>query len=188
MRSDLDANAPNSIDDDLPKLKFLDCSLRVCAIPLSAATIWLTVTNRQDNSSYGKLEFSNIVGLQYMVCISAICACYSFIAAISLWVRGLVAKAWLFFVSDQIVAYLLVTSGAAVLEILYLAYNGDREITWSEACSSYGRFCSRMKLALILHALALWCFIVLAIISAYRTFIMFEPPCLPSKEAEEEIA
>ncbi|KAG2678079.1 hypothetical protein I3760_12G127400, partial [Carya illinoinensis] len=150
-------------------LKFLDCSLRVCAIPLSAATIWLTVTNRQDNSTYGKLEFSNIVGLQYMVCISAICACYSFIAAISLSVGGLVAKAWLFFVSDQIVAYLIVTSG-------------------DTACSSYGRFCCRMKLALVLYVLALWCFIVLAVISAYRTFIMFEPPSLPSKEVKEEIA
>ncbi|KAG2689990.1 hypothetical protein I3760_09G166400 [Carya illinoinensis] len=86
-----------------------------------------------------------------------------------------------------IVACLIVASGAAVLEILYLAYNGDKEISWSEACSSYGRFCSRMKLALVLHALALWCLIVLAVISAYRTFIMSEPPSLPSKEVEEEI-
>lgn len=88
----------------------------------------------------------------------------------------------------QIVAYLMVTSGAAVLELLYLAYKGDREVTWSEACSSYGRFCSRMKLALVLHAFALWCFIVLAVISAYRTFSMFEPPSLPPKEGEEERA
>jgi uncharacterized protein (TIGR01569 family) len=157
-----------------------------------------------------------------MVCISAICGAYAFIAAISTWVRCLVTKAWLFFVSDQvylplssnfsfllpvfphkifclvrhvehsflvqIVAYLMVTSGAAVLEILYLAYKGDKEVSWSEACSYYGRFCSRMKIALVLHALALCCFIVLAVISAFRTFSMFEPPSLPSKEVEEERA
>lgn len=235
---------------------------------------------------------------RYMVCISAICAGYAFVAAVSTWVRCLVTKVWLFFVSDQvlllnsliknlfkpwirfwernftlsrillflvsiefalsyfvpfffplsnhqvlalalvltlwlghtnflfqssildtwpwlllahycishslsgfnfffflilylgvflqIVAYLMVTSGSAVLEILYLAYNGDKEVTWSESCSSYGKFCHKMKLAVILHALALCCFIVLAVISAYRAFSTFEPPFVPSKEVEDD--
>lgn len=47
-----------------PMLKFFDCSLRIFAVPLSVATIWLTVTNQQDNTSYGKLEFSNLSGLK----------------------------------------------------------------------------------------------------------------------------
>lgn len=64
MRRDVDANAPTSIDSRLPVLKLIDCSLRACVIPLSAATIWLTVTNQQDDSSYGKLEFSNLLGLK----------------------------------------------------------------------------------------------------------------------------
>ena len=92
---------------------------------------------------------------------------------------------WVFL--EQIMAYLMVTSGAAVLEILYLAYKGDRGVSWSEACSAYGRFCSRVNLALALHALALCCFLVLAVISAYRVFSMFEPP-VSSKEVEEERA
>lgn len=50
-----------------------------------------------------------------------------------------------FGVFEQIVAYLMVTSGTAVFEILYLAYNGDREVVWSEALSSYGKFCYRVK-------------------------------------------
>lgn len=84
-------------------------------------------------------------------------------------------------------AYLMLTSGAAVLEILYLAYNGDQQVTWSEACSSYGKFCSKMKIALILHSLALGCFIILAAISAFRFFSMFDPPSVSSnKEVEEE--
>lgn len=79
----------------------------------------------------------------------------------------------------------MVTSGTAVLEILYLAYNGDRPVTWSEACTSYGKFCNRMELAVVFHALALSCSIVLAVISAYRTFSMFEPPVVPPKEIEQ---
>lgn len=182
--SNLAETAPIS-SAHIPTLKLIDCSLRLCVIPLSVATIWLTVTNQQDNSIYGKLEFSNLTGLKYMVCISGISAGYALVAVVASWVRCLVNKAWLFFVSDQIMAYLMVTSGAAVLEILYLAYKGDRGVSWSEACSSYGRFCSRVNLALALHALALCCFLVLAVISAYRVFSMFEPP-VSSKEVVEE--
>ena len=73
-----------------------------------------------------------------------------------------------------------------MVEMLYLAYNGDREVSWSEACNTYGRFCNRMKVAFVLHALALCCFLVLAVISAYRVFSMFEAPPVPYKEAEQE--
>ncbi|KAF2285743.1 hypothetical protein GH714_007561 [Hevea brasiliensis] len=168
-----------------PMLKLIDCSLRLSVIPLSVATIWLTVTNHQDNSSYGNLHYSNLMGLKYMVCISAICAVYAFVAAVSLWIRFLVNKVWWLFVSDQIITYLMVTSVAAIMELLYLAYNGDQKVTWSEACRSYGKFCTRMKLALILHAVALFCFIVLAVISSYRAFSTFETP-VSSKEVEED--
>ncbi|KAF3453452.1 hypothetical protein FNV43_RR03892 [Rhamnella rubrinervis] len=185
MRRDQDNNA-SDFTNHIPVLKLLDCSLRISVIPLSIATIWLTVTNKQDNSSYGNLDFSKLMGLKYMVCISFISAVYAFLAAVSSWIRCLVTKAWLFFVSDQIVAYLLVTSGGAVLEILYLAYNGDREVSWSEACNTYARFCNRMKIALVFHALALCCFLVLGVISAYRVFSMFEAPPVPFKEVEEE--
>ncbi|XP_038691300.1 CASP-like protein 2D1 [Tripterygium wilfordii] len=169
--------------NSIPKLKLLDFSLRLSVIPLSVGTIWLTVTNQQENSSYGDLKFINFNGLKYMVCISAICGGYALLAAIASWIRCLVSKAWFFFVSDQIVAYLILTSGAAVSEILYLAYNGDKTVTWSEACNSYGKFCSRMKVALILHGLALCCFIVLSLISAFRAFSVFQPP-VSSKEVE----
>ncbi|XVF33978.1 hypothetical protein REPUB_Repub18cG0017500 [Reevesia pubescens] len=181
----MSSNNTDSSKTQKPVLKFLDCSLRLSVIPLSVATIWLTVTNKEDNSIYGDVKFSNVLGLKYMVCISAICAGYAFLAAVASWIRCLVTKAWFFFVSDQIIAYLMVTSGAAVMEILYIAYNGDKKITWSEACSTYGKFCNKMKVAVILHALAFCCFIVLAVISAYRVFSLFEPP-LSSKEVEEE--
>lgn len=82
----------------------------------------------------------------------------------------------------QIIAYLMVTSGAAVMEIVFLAYKGDREVSWSEACASYGKFCSRMKLALVLHSLALCSFLVLAVISAYRVFSTYEAPSVSHKE------
>ncbi|KAK4344002.1 hypothetical protein RND71_037096 [Anisodus tanguticus] len=173
------------LGDDASNLKVLDCTLRLFVIPLSIASIWLSVTNQQDNNSYGKLEYSNFTGLKYMVGISAASGGYALCTAISLWVKSLVTKAWFFFVSDQLVAYLMVTSLAAIWEILYLAYNGDQKVSWSEACTSYGNFCSRLKLVLVLHAITLCCFLVLAVISAYRVFSRFQPPCIENEEEKE---
>ncbi|GKV39532.1 hypothetical protein SLEP1_g47290 [Rubroshorea leprosula] len=99
MRSNLENNSPNT---HIPILKFLDCSLRLSVVPLSVATIWITVTNDQENSTYGTIKFSNLLGLKYMVFISAICAGYAFVAVVASWFKCLVSKAWIFFVSDQV--------------------------------------------------------------------------------------
>ncbi|OIW01090.1 hypothetical protein TanjilG_25198 [Lupinus angustifolius] len=155
-------------------LKLFDSSLRLCVVPLSVATIWVTVTNQQDNSIYGMLKYSNILGLKYMVFVSALCAVYALVAVASSWVRYL------------ILAYLMITSVSASMEIYSLAYNGAKNISWSEACSSYGRFCSKVKLAIILHVFTFCCFLVLAVISASRVFSVYDPPSVISIEMEEE--
>ncbi|RDX77580.1 hypothetical protein CR513_42268 [Mucuna pruriens] len=180
MRAHIDDSASEK-NYHLPMLRLFDSSLRFCAVPLSVATIWITVTNQQDNISYGMLTYNNLSGLKYMVLVSALCACYALVAAVCSWVRYFVSKAWIFFVSDQIVAYLTITSVAAVMEIYYLAYNGAKEDSWSEACSSYGRFCSKVKLALMLHVITFCCFFVLALISAFRAFSVFDPPYVNSQ-------
>ncbi|KAG6385592.1 hypothetical protein SASPL_154428 [Salvia splendens] len=163
-------------------LKLVDFSLRLFVIPFNIASIWIAINNTQDNSDYGKLEFRDLVGLKYMVCVSAIAAVYALFAAVSSHLRCLLTKAWLFFLTDQVLAYLMVTSMAALVEFLYLAYNGDQMVSWSSGCVSYGKFCSRLKIALILHVIAVCCFLVLALISAYRLFRRFDPPYVPSKD------
>ena len=85
----------------------------------------------------------------------------------------------------QVIAYLLITSVSAVAETSNLMYNGAREVSWSEACISYGKFCNKLILILRVNALAFLFFLILALISAYRVFSLYEPPCMPSKEVEE---
>lgn len=174
-----------TLSENVHTLKVIDSSLRLIVIPLSVASMWLTLTNHQDNEIYGKIEFSNLKGLKFLVSISAISAGYALVAVISSWVKNLMNKAWIFFVCDQVVAYLMVASGGSFGEIVYLAYNGNPKVTWSEACSSYGRFCGRLNVILAFHLIALLCFFVLSLISAFRVFTRFEPP-LSSKEVEGE--
>lgn len=45
-------------------LKFLELSLRLVATPLCAASLWLTVVNKQTSDSYGNVELSNLSGLR----------------------------------------------------------------------------------------------------------------------------
>lgn len=88
--------------------------------------------------------------------------------------------------SIQVLAYLMVTSLAAAVEFVYLAYNGDQVVSWSSGCGSYGKFCTRLAIALGLHVIGVVCFLVLAVLSAYRLFRKFDPPFLPSKDHNSE--
>ncbi|KAL8243397.1 hypothetical protein R6Q59_009655 [Mikania micrantha] len=173
------------LGENVNTLKVIDSSLRLIVIPLSIASFWLTLSNHQENDIYGRLDFSNLKGLKFLVSISAISAGYALISVVSSWVKNLMNKAWIFFVCDQVVTYLMVACVGSIGEILYLAYNGNQKVTWSEACSSYGRFCGRLNLILVIHFIAMLCFFVLSLISAFRVFSRFEPP-LSSKEVENE--
>ncbi|XP_051134800.1 CASP-like protein 2D1 [Andrographis paniculata] len=165
---------------DVSGLKQLDLFLRLFVVPFVVATIWIGVEARQNNSDYGELGMDNLTGIKYMVCVSAVSGGYALFGAVCLCLRWLLTKAWLFFVADQILAYLMVTSVAAQGEFLYLAYNGDREVSWSEACGSYSKLCTRLRMALGVHVVAAACFLALAVISGYRLFRRFEPPYVPS--------
>lgn len=76
------------------------------------------------------------------------------------------------------------TSGSAVVEILYLAHEGDREVSWSEVCSYFNKFCSKTKVSLVFHLFVLVCFLALSLISGFRLFSKFEAPSLSSSSNE----
>lgn len=77
----------------------------------------------------------------------------------------------------KVLAYLMTTSVAGATEIVYLLNKGDIIVTWSEMCSSYPHYCSKLSIALGLHVFVLLSFLILSVISAYRAFSLFDPPC-----------
>ncbi|KAL5972596.1 hypothetical protein ACLOJK_039401 [Asimina triloba] len=122
----------------------------------------------------------------FLVITNAMVAAYALASSVFNGWLGFFINDWVLFVSDQVLAYLMVSSVAAVAEVLYLGYKGDEVVSWSEACTSYGRFCRQTLVSLVLHAVAFVCFLVLAIISAYRLFTKFEGPYI-SKEADDQV-
>ncbi|XP_073006123.1 CASP-like protein 2D1 [Typha latifolia] len=183
MRNGADINSTTS---KMPKLFiFLELSFRLCVIPLSAATIGVMASNKQSNETYGGVAFSNLTGFKYLVCINAISVGYALFSILLSCFRHFNTD-WILFLLDQLVAYLMVTSGSAVAEIFYVANEGDREVSWSEVCSYYDKFCNKTKVSLALHAMSLLCFIALSLISAFRLFTKFEAPTLSPKEVDQQ--
>lgn len=84
---------------------------------------------------------------------------------------------WIILLCMKVLAYLMTTSVAGATEIVYLLNKGDTIVTWSEMCSSYPHFCSKLTIALVLHVFVLFSFLFLSVISAYRAFSPFDPPC-----------
>ncbi|KAG9439236.1 hypothetical protein H6P81_019401 [Aristolochia fimbriata] len=185
MRNNVESE-PSSGNHHLLTLRFLDSSLRLSAIPLTVASMWVAVTNRESSEVYGDLDYkTDISGIKYLVAMNGICAGYALLTIVFSWVRGRISE-WVFFVSDQVLAYLMVTSTSAVIELLYLLYRGDRDVSWSEACGTYGKYCGQVKVSLILHGIAFFCFLALSCISAYRVFSKFEPPYVSTKQGNEQ--
>ncbi|CAN6457534.1 unnamed protein product [Victoria cruziana] len=173
--------------DDTPMIvmlvlnpKLIEICLRVLVFPLCTASLWLMVSNRQVNI-YGELRYDTLSGLEYMIIINAMAIGYTLVA-VPLSCHRSAAKDWILFSLDQIIAYLMTTSGAAAMEVMYLAYKGDRVISWSTACDSYGQFCGKARVSLLFHFMTLLCFIILSGASAYRVFSKFEAP----KEVAEQ--
>jgi uncharacterized protein (TIGR01569 family) len=76
----------------------------------------------------------------------------------------------------QVFTYLILAAGAASAELLYLAYNGDKEVTWSEACGVFGGFCRQARTSVAITFGSVVCYIVLSLISSYRLFSAYDAP------------
>ncbi|WVZ77297.1 hypothetical protein U9M48_025180 [Paspalum notatum var. saurae] len=148
--------------------KLPEMALRLCVVPLALASLWEMATNAQADDTYGQVKFSDLSGFSYLVATNAVTAACS-VASVLLSFRPLHARChWLIFLMDQASAYLLVTSASAAAELLQLARRGDRDVSWGEVCSYFGRFCGKATVSLALHAAALACFVALALVSGSR--------------------
>ncbi|KAJ3674861.1 hypothetical protein LUZ60_005477 [Juncus effusus] len=173
----MDGNGTESKTQNQNKgLNFLELSLRLCVIPFALSSLFVMVSNKQTSDIYGTVEFNNLTGFKYLVCINAISCGYSLASIFISKLKCFKIHDWVLFILDQVMTYLMITSGSAVTEILYLSEKGDREVSWSEVCSYFGFFCNKTKISLALHVIALLCFIILSLISAFKLFSKFEAP------------
>lgn len=163
--------------------KWIETALRFLPVGLCISALVLVLKSKQRND-YGILEYRHVGAFRYLAYTNGICAAYSCLSAFeSVIPRSCsLSRAWVVFIFDQAFTYLMLGAGAVATEVLYLAYKGDEQITWSELCPYYGRFCNKVAASLVISFLALLCFILLSLISAYRVFSKYDPPSLCKKD------
>uniref|UniRef100_J3LWF8 CASP-like protein n=2 Tax=Oryza brachyantha TaxID=4533 RepID=J3LWF8_ORYBR len=133
--------------------------------------------NSQTNE-YGAVSYSDLGGFKYLVYANGLCAAYSLASAFYIAVPrpATLSRSWIVFLLDQVFTYLILAAGAASAELLYLAYNGDKEVTWSEACGVFGSFCRQARTSVAITFGSVACYILLSLISSYRLFSAYDPP------------
>ncbi|KAH9314332.1 hypothetical protein KI387_022959 [Taxus chinensis] len=160
---------------------FLNCvgdRFRTVPLILCIASMAVMLQNNQTNE-YGPLRYANVAAFKYLVYANGICAGYSLFSAIdSALFAGLysLSRAWVIFILDQVLAYVLLSAVAAGTEILFLGYKGDRKVSWSEVCGAYEKFCYRGRASIVISSVGVVCFVGLSLASAYRLFVKYDPP------------
>ncbi|KAJ0983731.1 hypothetical protein J5N97_002087 [Dioscorea zingiberensis] len=161
--------------------------LRVVPIGLCLAALVVMLKNSQDND-YGSVSYSNLGAFTYLVYANGICAGYSFFSAFytALPRPPTMSRAWTIFFLDQVLTYVILAAGTVSAEIVYLAYNGDKDVTWSRECGVFNGFCKRATASVSITFGSVACYVLLSLLSSYRLFSSYDAPIpfLSSKGVE----
>ncbi|CAL9215312.1 unnamed protein product [Arabidopsis halleri] len=177
-------------EESSPGIRTAETMLRLAPVGLCVAALVVMLKDSETNE-FGSISYSNLTAFRYLVHANGICAGYSLLsAAIAAMPRSssTMPRVWTFFCLDQLLTYLVLAAGAVSAEVLYLAYNGDSAITWSDACSSYGGFCHRATASVIITFFAVCFYILLSLISSYKLFTRFDPPSMVDSDKTLEVA
>ncbi|XP_074555674.1 CASP-like protein 2A1 [Curcuma longa] len=161
--------------------------LRVAPIGLCLAALIIMVKNSQDGD-YGSISYSDLAAFKYLVYANGACAAYSLLSAFFVAIPRptTLSRSWTVFLLDQLLTYIILAAGTVSTEILYLAYKGNENVTWSKSCGMFDTFCRRATTSVGITFGSVVCYVLLSLISSYRLFSGFEAPIpfLSSKSPE----
>ncbi|XP_059302728.1 CASP-like protein 2A1 [Lycium ferocissimum] len=151
--------------------------LRLLPMALCIVALVIMLKDSQTND-FGSLSYSDLGTFRYQVHANGICAAYSLVSAIvaALPRPTTMPRAWIFFLLDQILTYIIMAAGAASTEVVYLAYKGDTAVTWSETCGSFGGFCKKATASVAITFIVSLCYVGISLLSSYRLFSKYDAP------------
>lgn len=173
------------------RMRTAETFLRLVPMGLCLSALLLMLKNSQTNDYYGSVSYSDFGGFKYLIYANGACLGYSLFSALYIVLpHGSTTKshAWTIYFFDQVLTYMILAAGSASTEVLYLAYKGDKAITWSEACESYSGFCHRAKASVTITFGAVACYVLLTLMSSYRLFSTYDSPILFPSKGDESAA
>ncbi|RZB81180.1 CASP-like protein 2A2 [Glycine soja] len=170
-------------------LRTAETFLRLFPVGLCVSALVLMLKSSQQNE-YGSVDYSDLGAFRYLVHANGICAGYSLFSAViaAMPCPSTIPRAWTFFLLDQVLTYIILAAGAVSTEVLYLAENGDAATTWSSACGSFGRFCHKVTASVAITFVAVFCYVLLSLVSSYKLFTKYDAPASRATEAIEVAA
>ncbi|XP_023525986.1 CASP-like protein 2A1 [Cucurbita pepo subsp. pepo] len=182
------ASSSAVVDETLSSsgMRVADTLLRLASMGLCVAALIVMLKNSQTDD-YGSVAYSDLGAFKFLVHVNGICAGYSFLSAVvaAMSRPSTMSKAWTLFFLDQLLTYITLAAGTVSTEVLYLAYNGDTEITWSAACGSFGKFCSKATASVVITFVVVAFYAFISILSSYKLFGRYSAPMPdPSKQLE----
>ncbi|QCD77973.1 CASP-like protein 2A2 [Vigna unguiculata] len=188
-RSPMQMKMGDELEGNTNTLRTAETFLRLLPVGLCVSALVLMLKNSQQNQ-YGSVDYTDLGAFKYLVHANGICAGYSlFSAVIAAMPRpSTMPRAWTFFLLDQVLTYIVLAAGAVSTEVLYLAENGNTATTWSSACGSFGRFCNKVTASIVITFVAVFCYVLLSLISSYKLFTKYDAPAACRPTAPIEVA
>ncbi|XP_004243226.1 CASP-like protein 2A1 [Solanum lycopersicum] len=158
-------------------MRTAETMLRLLPMGLCVVALVIMLKNQQTND-YGSITYSDLGTFRYLVHANGICAGYSLLSAIVAVVPRPItmSRAWTFFLLDQLLTYAILAAGAVSTEVMYLAYKGDPEVSWSESCGSFRGFCHKATASVSITFIVSLCYAGLSLLSSYRLFSKYDAP------------
>ncbi|PWA58201.1 CASP-like protein [Artemisia annua] len=171
------------------KLMKLEALLRVCATLLILTTACLIRFDTQTSLIFPSFSrtasFKDLNALVVLVYMDIAAAGYNMIQLI---IRGLLSShinpdiegsykhlAWLSFLFDQGVVYMLFATNTASLTASLFAITGEHHLFWIKLCNKFSRFCAQIGGALLCGYAAFILMAMVSFLSAYGLFRHYSP-------------
>lgn len=138
------------------------------------------------------LKYSFVTGLVYLVYSNGLAAMYCFVVALTSASNVVGTRrsnkpgAWVVFILDQGLAYVLLSAASAAVEVAYLAENGDETTGWDAQCSTYWHFCHLLKASIVVSFLSVILLAIISVLSAKQLFKQYARIKLVGKKGVPE--
>ncbi|KAI3790452.1 hypothetical protein L2E82_03499 [Cichorium intybus] len=167
----------------------MEAFLRACATLLLLTTACLIRFNRQTSlifPSYSRTAtFRDLNALYVLVFIDIAAAGYNLIQLV---LRGLLSShlkpnmngsykhlAWVSFLFDQAVVYMIFAANSAGLTASLFAVTGEHHLFWMKLCNKFNRFCTQIGGALLCGYAAFFLMAMVSSLTGYGLFRHYSP-------------
>ncbi|KAL8217479.1 hypothetical protein R6Q57_020852 [Mikania cordata] len=150
-------------------------AIRIVAGATSIAAAGLLFNSRQSEVLFGTnvdARYSYTPALKYYTIINVVaCAC-SLLSLLPVFILGRKfsnpANFFLLFLHDLMIAIFLAAGCGAATTIAQVGKHGNSHAGWMPICDNFGKFCHKIVSSLVFGYIALFCYVVLAILSASK--------------------